>query len=211
MSTSNPIGKIDFPECLRTILYESYGATEAETYAYYQRNCRSMFQAEADNFNLDPHYFRVHAAVSLLECTCFTHEDIDFFEVTNKKSGDEVTLLSREYFFDIRNDFYENDGRRINSKKEPMSLLCFSKNILVRLGADMGISLFNRRVILNDFAQQMEAIYREMKKRNYHLSEKTTVKEFYRDIIIHVFAQMSKHDQNYCWRILKSQEVLILR
>lgn len=206
MSIFKDSSKIDFPDCLRTILYESHGAAEAETYAYYQKNCRSMFKAAADLFSFDPDYFKAHAAISLLERTCFTHEDIDIFEIVNKKSGDEVTLLSRAHFFDIRNDFYENDGRRINPKKGPMSLLCFGDTILERLATDMGVSLFNKRFALNDFARQIETVYREMKKRNYRLSEQRTVKEFYRDIIIHVYPQMSNHDQNFCWRILRSQE-----
>ena len=165
MSISNPMGKIDFPNCLRTILYESYGETEAETYAYYQKNCGFMFKTRADIVEFSPHYFKLQAAVHLFECACFIHEDIELFEIVSKKSGDEVTLLSRAHFFDIRNDFYENDGRRINSEKGPMSTFYSSDNILEYLGKHMGFSLFGRGLILNEVGEQMQSIYWKMKKR----------------------------------------------
>ena len=205
MSIFNISDMVDFPECFRTALYESHGDGESESYAYYQGNRILMFQAGAEKFNLDDDYFKVHAAISRLECAYFTNKDINCFEVIKKKSGDEITLLSRQRFYEVRNAFYENDGRRIGPKKEPMIQLYFSNNILVYLGVELGISLFNGKVILNEFAKQMDVIYKEMRKRNYHFSEETTVKEFYRDIIVHVYPEMSKHDQNYCWRFFKSQ------
>lgn len=209
MFVSSPMGKVRFTDCLRAILHESYGEAEAETYAYYQKHCAFMFKVEADIVEFCPHYFKLHSAVRLFECVCYTHEEVELFEIVDRKSGDEVALLSRAQFFERRQDFYENEGRRVNSKKGPMSILYSSENILDYLSEDMGVSLFSRGFIPNEFAWQMDTIYREMKKRNYLFFEDTTVKEFYRDIIEPLYPQMSTHDQNFYWKFFKPKGSLV--
>jgi hypothetical protein len=208
MKDLNAVGKLNFTKCLRTILYEYCGEAESETYAYYQKHCSFIFKVEPDVVDFSAHYFKLHGAIRSFECLYQTHKDVDLFEIVPKRSGDEVTVLSRAQFFEKRKDFYENEGRRISSKEKPMSILYVSETILDYIYKDIKGSLFTKSFSPNEFTSQLDVIYREIKKKNYPFSDSTTVKEFFRDIIEPVYPKLSLNDQNVFWKFFKPRESL---
>ncbi len=205
MKKSTYQGKVRFTDCLRTLLYESFGEAESETYAYYQKHCSVIFKVEADFVEFNPHYFKVRLAIGKFEYLYHTHKDIDVFDIMPRKSGDKITLLSRSKFFKYSKDFYENEGRRCSSQKLPMSLLYVSDNFLGHLYDTFRSELFRRDFVVNDFTHQLERVYQHMKKQAYLFSEETTVKEFFRDMIEPLYPELSLNDQNVFWRFFKPQ------
>ncbi len=201
-------GKIAFADCLRRILFELYGEEEADTYAYYQKHCHFIFKVEADVVEHCTHYFRLQCVIRNFEYLCRVHQDIGLFEIVPKHVGDEVTVLTWIQFFERRHEFYEREGRRIKAKHEPMSLLYVGAIFLDYVSKDIRGSLYTKDYVPNGLASQVNGVYQEMIKQNYHFSTTTTVKEFYRDIIEPLYPNMSKHDQNYIWRFFKPQTAI---
>ncbi len=198
-------GKIPFTECLRTLLFQSYGNAEAETYAFYQHHCSFMFKVKADVVNHNPHYYRLHEVILKFESIYHNHPDIDFFEIVHKKSGDEVRVLSRSHFREWSQEIYENEGRRrVHNSKELIGLAYVSENFLDSLEGETGPTLFHKTYRPNPFASQFVNLYQSMKRKNYHLSAETTVKEFYRDIIRDLYPQASVHDQKFFRRFFET-------
>ena len=204
MSISNPMGKMKFTDCLRTILYQTHGEAESETYAYYQKNCSFMLKVDASAINHNPHYYHIHSAIWTFESLCQAHKDISLFEVIPNQSGDEVIALTWPHFFGKRQEFYENEGRRFNSRK-PMSNLCSSVNFMDYCVKDRKESMFANDFAMNQFAIKVDGIYRRMRRENYLLTETTTVKEFCRDIVDFLYPAMSAHEQSFIWKILRDQ------
>ncbi len=144
-------GKLKFTDCLRSILYEFFGEAESETNAYYQKYGPIIFKIEANFVEFSPYYFKLHSAIRCFECLYLSHEDVELYDIVHQKSGDKVTVLSRTGFFEGIKAFYENDGRRENSGKVPMSVLYVSENILDYLYKDIKGSLFSKGFALNEF------------------------------------------------------------
>ena len=200
---SSVASKIKFTDCLRTILCELFGEKESEIFAYYQKYCKIVFQVEANLVEFNPYYFKLHAAIRCFESLYLTHEDIDLFDIIPLKSGDKMVKLSRVGFFEKIRDFYEKEGRRVNDGNVPMSVLYVSSNILDYIFKDITGSLFAKGFAVNEFAEQLEVVYREIQKQNYEFTEETTVKEFFKDIIEPLYPQMSSHDQNFFWKFFR--------
>jgi hypothetical protein len=166
MSALNAGGKIKFTDCLRTILYQSHGKAESETYAFYQHHCSFMFRAKANLFNFSPHYYKLHSAILDFECVYQNHQDIDVFDIVHKKAGDEVTMLSRAQFVEWSQGFYENDGQRVNALSEPIGIAYVSRNFLEHLDQDTHYSLFNKSFVPNPFANRFAGIHQLMKRKD---------------------------------------------
>jgi len=206
MKILKPVEKMKFTDCLRVILHQAHGEAESEIYAYYQRNCSFMLKADAREVNHNPHYYHVHSAIWRFESLCQSHKDISLFEVISNQSGDKVIPLTWSHFFGKRQGFYENDGRRFNSKRKPMSVLCSSVNFMDYCIKGKKLSMFANGFVLNPFAIKMDCIYRRMVQENYILTEETTVKEFCRDIVDFLYPAMSTHEKGFILKLLKDKE-----
>ena len=203
-------GKIRFVDCLRTILCKFFGPIESEIFAYYQRYPKLIFNVEANLVEFNPYYFKLHSAIRCFESLYLAHEDIELFEIIALKSGDKVTKMSRVDFFAKIRGFYEAEGRQLNDGNVPMSDLYVSDNILEYIQTDVEGSLFNKEFVRNEFTSQLEIIYLEMKKQNYQLTQETTVKEFFRDIIEPVYPQLGTHDQNFFWKFFRPKPPFVM-
>lgn len=205
----NANGKIKFTDCLRTILYQSHGKTESETYAFYQHHCSFMFRAKANLFNFNPHYYKLHSAILNFECIYHNHLDIDVFDIVHKKAGDEVTTLSRDQFLNWSRECYEHDGQWVNALSEPIGTAYVSLNFLEYLDDDSQYSLFNKSFVPNPFANRFALIHQLMKRKGYNFSAETTVKEFYRDIIKDLYPELSAHDRNLLWKFFRTHALIL--
>ena len=203
-------GKIKLTDCIRIILFQSHGKVESEIYAFYQHNRSTLFRSKADRFNFSPHYYKLHSAILDFECLYHNHPDIDAFDIVHKKAGDEVTMLLRSQFAKWSVEFYENDGQRVNEISDPISVAYVSHNFLEYLDQDSEYSLFTKDFVRNSFAHQFDCIYLLMKRKNYHFSIDTTVKEFYRDIIRDLYPELSAHDQNLLWKFFRRHALRLI-
>ena len=190
---------IAYSNLFEMVLAKGAGEKSDVMYAHYENDGSELF-CDLGRPRIGAFSFEIYREFSFFDYILMQDRVIIYiFSFT--KNDYTVRVLSKDEYIQQKHFIFNKRGAIENGKGKRNSLIRISNNSTDFLYTDQSDNLINHNFYKgNERFKVLEDIHKEIVKRGYHITPELTSKEFYRDIVRHVYPQM---ELDYVKKVLK--------
>jgi len=190
---------IPYSNFFQMVLLRKVGEKSDAMYAYYENSGSELF-CDLGRPRIGAYSLEIYREFGFFDYILM-QDQVMLYIFSFIGNDYEQRVLSKNEYIQQKYFIFNKRGIIENGKGKRNSIVNISSHAKDFLYADQSENLLNHSLYKgNEYFKVLEDIHQEMVKRGYRISPVTTSKEFFRDIVQHVYPHM---DIDYARKVLK--------
>jgi len=190
---------IPYSNFFQMVLVKKVGEKSDAMYAYYESSGSELF-CDLGRPRIGAYSFEIYREFGFFDYILM-QDQVTLYIFSFTRNDYEERILSKNEYIQQKYFIFNKRGIIENGKGKRNSVVNISRNAADFLYAGQSENLLDHSLYKgNEYFRVLEDIHQEMLKRGYRISPAITSKEFFRDIVQHVYPHM---DMDYARKVLK--------